>query len=127
MFTGKCAEMRALHGQLVSGGTRTFAITLTEYESRDFALVDVIRAGCSKGSALRELARVRGIDREHVMAIGDNLNDLPMLEFAGRPVVMSNAVAALRDRGWAMAPSNDAAGVAAAIGTFVLGGASIER
>ena len=126
MFTGRCAEMRALHADLTSGPTRDFAITLTEYESRDFALVDVIRAGCSKGAALRELARVRDIDREHVMAIGDNLNDLPMLEFAGRPIVMSNAVGALRGRGWTTAPSNDAAGVAAAIGTFILGGASIE-
>jgi Cof subfamily protein (haloacid dehalogenase superfamily) len=127
MFTGTCADMRALHEQLVATGAATFAITLTEYESRDFALVDVIRAGCSKGSALRELARVRGIPREDVMAIGDNLNDLPMLEFAGVPVVMSNAVAALRDRGWAMVPSNDAAGVATAIGTYILRSASIER
>jgi hydroxymethylpyrimidine pyrophosphatase-like HAD family hydrolase len=61
------------------------------------------------------------------MAIGDNLNDLPMLEFAGVPVVMSNAVTALRDRGWAMVPSNDAAGVATAIGTYILRSASIER
>lgn len=127
MFTGSCADMRGLHAQLVDGDAGAFAITLTEYESRDFALVDVIRAGCSKGSALRELARVRGLDRDSVMAIGDNLNDLPMLEFAGVPVVMGNAVPALRARGWPMAPSNDAAGVAAAIGTYVLDGASIER
>ena len=127
MFTGTCDDMRRLHEQLVAGATPNFALTLTEYESRDFALVDIIRAGCSKGSALRELARVRGIPREHVMAIGDNLNDLPMLEFAGVPVVMSNAVNALRQRGWAMVPSNDAAGVATAIGTYILPGASIER
>jgi len=127
MFTGTCDDMRRLHEQLVAGATPKFALTLTEYESRDFALVDIIRAGCSKGSALRELARVRGIPREHVMAIGDNLNDLPMLEFAGVPVVMSNAVNALRQRGWAMVPSNDAAGVATAIGTYILPGASIER
>jgi Cof subfamily protein (haloacid dehalogenase superfamily) len=127
MFTGTCADMRALHGQLVAGGTENFAITLTEYESRDFALVDIIRAGCSKGSALRELARVRGIAREDVMAVGDNLNDVPMLEFAGVPVVMSNAVPALLERGWATVPSNDAAGVATAIGTYILRSASIER
>ena len=127
MFTGSCADMRTLHGLLVERDAADFAITLTEYESRDFALVDVIRAGCSKGSALRELARVRGIERESVMAIGDNLNDLPMLEFAGLPVVMANGVGALRARGWASAPSNDLAGVAAAIGTYILDGASIER
>lgn len=127
MFTGSCADMRALHALLVDADAGGFAVTLTEYESRDFALVDVIRAGCSKGSALREIARVRGIESDFVMAIGDNLNDLPMLEFAGVPVVMANGVPALRARGWATAPSNDAAGVAAAIGTYVLDGASIER
>jgi len=127
MFTGSCAGMRALHALLVDADAGGFAVTLTEYESRDFALVDVIRAGCSKGSALRELARMRGIESHSVMAIGDNLNDLPMLEFAGVPVVMANGVAALRARGWATAPSNDAAGVAAAIGTYVLDRASIER
>ena len=127
MFTGTCADMRSLYAQLVSVDVGDFALTLTEYESRDFALVDVIRAGCSKGSALRELARMRGVDREDVMAIGDNLNDLPMLEFAGLPVIMANAVGVLRARGWAMAPSNDAAGVAAAIGTYILNSASLER
>jgi hypothetical protein len=40
---------------------------------------------------------------------------------------MGNGVPALRARGWAVAPPNDAAGVAAAIGTYVLGAASIER
>jgi len=127
MFTGTCATMRRLYGELAAADTGGFAITLTEYEARDFALVDVIRAGCSKGTALRELAQLRGIERDEVMAIGDNLNDLPMLEFAGLPVVMANAVAVLRARGWATAPSNDAAGVASAIGTYILDGASIKR
>ena len=35
------------------------------------------------------------------MAIGDNFNDLEMLEFAGLPVVMANAVDGLKERGWA--------------------------
>ena len=33
------------------------------------------------------------------MAVGDNLNDLEMLEFAGRPVVMGNALDELKTRG----------------------------
>ena len=58
------------------------------------------------------------------MAVGDNLNDLEMLEYAGRPVVMGNGLAELRSgRGWAVTASNDEAGVARAIDTYVLGGA----
>ena len=34
--------------------------------------------------------------REEVMAIGDNFNDVEMLEFAGTPVVMANAVDGLK-------------------------------
>ena len=58
------------------------------------------------------------------MAIGDNLNDLEMLEFAGTPVVMGNAVPDLKARGWAETDTNDNEGVARAVETFILGEAS---
>ena len=44
-----------------------------------------------------------------------------MLQFAGQPVVMGNAVPALRQLGWAETGTNDEAGVAAAIDRFALG------
>jgi Cof subfamily protein (haloacid dehalogenase superfamily) len=123
MFTGPCMEMRLLYDELVVDEGR-FAASLTEYEYRDFSLVDVIRAGCSKGSALSELAATRGISPDEVMAVGDNLNDRSMLEFAGCPVVMGNAVPELLARGWPVTAANDAAGVAAALESFVFGKAS---
>jgi hydroxymethylpyrimidine pyrophosphatase-like HAD family hydrolase len=58
------------------------------------------------------------------MAIGDNLNDLEMLEFAGLPVVMANAIPELKARGWAQTGDNDSAGVARAVETFILRRAS---
>lgn len=134
MFTGRCVEMRALYDKLQADGARTFdeepitgaaySVALTEYVHRDFSIVDVIRAGCSKGAALQEWAARRGIDRSEVMAIGDNLNDLTMLEFAGIPVLMENALPELKARGWATTASNDHAGVARAIETFILRDAS---
>ena len=134
MFTGRCVEMRALYDKLQADGARTFdeepitgaaySVALTEYVHRDFSIVDVIRAGCSKGAALQEWAARRGIDRSEVMAIGDNLNDLTMLEFAGIPVLMENALPELKARGWATTSSNDHAGVARAIETFILREAS---
>ena len=101
-----------------------YSVALTEYAHRDFSLVDVLQAGCSKGTALADWSRERGYSRDEVMAIGDNLNDLEMLEFAGRPVVMANAIADLRDRGWQTTSSNDEAGVARAVETFILRRAS---
>ena len=58
------------------------------------------------------------------MAVGDNLNDVEMLEFAGTPVVMGNAIPDLRDRGWQVTSTNDAAGVARAVETYILRAAS---
>ena len=50
------------------------------------------------------------------MAIGDNWNDVDMLEWAGQAVIMGNATRELRTmarkRGWKQAPSNDEDGVA---------------
>ncbi len=75
----------------------------------------------TKGVALKEWARRRGIAREEVMAIGDNWNDREMLEFAGLPVVMANCVDELKSLGWAMTLSNDENGLAEAINTYALG------
>lgn len=115
MFTGGCTAMRRLFDRLRLRSEAPYAVALTEYAHRDFSLVDIIREGCSKGAALREWAAVRGIHPAGVMAIGDNLNDLQMLEFAGHPVLMGNAVPELKDRGWAVTATNDNAGVARAI------------
>lgn len=101
-----------------------YSVALTEYEDRDFSLVDVLQAGCSKGTALEEWSRQRGYTRQEIMAVGDNLNDLEMLEFAGRPVVMGNGIIDLKDRGWAVTGTNDEEGVARAVETFILRAAS---
>ncbi len=121
MFSGGCVEMRRLFDDLQQPGG-DFSVTLTEYEHRDFSLVDVVRAGCSKGTALRAWAARRALEPQDIMAIGDNLNDLQMLEFAGTPVVMGNGLDELKARGWAVTAHNDDAGVAAAIERFILGG-----
>ena len=115
-FTGSVAEMRALHAairDLPEAGQVT--PMLTEYPARDFSLLDIIARGCSKGSGLAAWARRLGLDPAEVMAVGDNLNDLEMLEFAGRPVVMGNAVAELKERGWPVAATHDECGLADAV------------
>ena len=122
MFSGAVADMRRLVSRIDAAPVASRCSTaVTEYEARDFALVDVNRAGCTKGTTLAEWVASRGLDRSEVMAIGDNFNDLEMLRFAGLPVVMGNAVPALHQLGWASSGSNDEAGVAQAIERFALG------
>ncbi|MGE3705737.1 MAG: HAD-IIB family hydrolase [Vicinamibacterales bacterium] len=122
MFNGSVEPMRrlvaALRGMPLA---EAFTVAITEYEARDFALVDVNGPGCSKGTTLARWAALCGVPRNAVMAVGDNLNDLEMLEFAGHPVLMGNASDAMKDRGFPMVPSHDENGLAVAIRTFAFG------
>jgi Cof subfamily protein (haloacid dehalogenase superfamily) len=124
MFTGYANQVRAVEtflSQLPFASEYSLARTI--YDKRDFGLVDVIAAGCSKGATLAEWVRRRGWSREDVMAIGDNLNDMEMLQYAGLPVVMGNSVPELKSLGWRETLSNDQCGVAAAIELYAFGNA----
>ena len=120
MFNGGVATMRSLVDTL-RGDARDFAVSLTEYVHRDFSLIDVTAPSATKGRALAWRAEQLGLTRDEVMAVGDNFNDLEMLEFAGLPVVMENSVAGLKERGWAVTGDNDHTGLADAIRKFALG------
>jgi hydroxymethylpyrimidine pyrophosphatase-like HAD family hydrolase len=92
-----------------------FTVAVTEYEARDFTLVDVNGAGCSKGSTLARWTASRGLSADEVMAVGDNLNDVEMLDFAGTAVVMGNATEAIKARGYWVTGTNDNNGLAEAV------------
>jgi hypothetical protein len=102
------------------GEVLEYSVLMTEYVHRDFTLVDVTSPRATKGHALAWRAEQMGVAPEEVMAIGDNFNDLEMLEFAGTAVVMGNAVAELQARGWHVTGHQNDAGVAQAIERFVL-------
>lgn len=126
MVCGAVAEMRRAE-EWLAGSELAAEIELhrTEYELRDLTILDILPPGCSKGAALRRLARQRGIALEEVMAIGDNWNDLEMLQCSGHPVVMANGAPDLveeaRRRGWALAASNDEDGVALILESVLAG------
>jgi Cof subfamily protein (haloacid dehalogenase superfamily) len=91
----------------------------TEYSARDLSILDLLPRGVSKGAALERLAARLGIRRLETLAIGDNWNDVDMLEWAGQSFIMGNAARELRTmakmRGWKQAPSNDRNGVASVL------------
>ena len=114
MFNGAVDEMRELSERLRIGA-KEFAVSLTEYPVRNFSLLDITSADATKGRALAWRARQLGLSRREVMAVGDNFNDIEMLEFAGTPVVMGNAVHEMHERGWYVTGHQDEAGLADAI------------
>jgi Cof subfamily protein (haloacid dehalogenase superfamily) len=116
MYCGTIARMHEAEAHLRKAGMdHEITVLKTEYPARDLCLYDALNYGCSKGHAVERWARHRGITKEQVMAIGDNYNDLEMLNFAGVPVVMANSSNQMKSHGYAVTLSNDEAGVAAAI------------
>ena len=117
MVAGGLSKMRLAENALkASEWGKSCEGVRTEYPARDLSILDLLPAGVSKGWALERLANRLGVDRKATMAIGDNWNDVDMLEWAGQGVMMGNAAAELRTmakmRGWKQAPPNDKEGVA---------------
>jgi hypothetical protein len=103
----------------------------TEYPARDISILDLMAPGVSKASALEKLAIRLGVDRRETMAIGDNWNDVDMLEWAGQGVIMGNAAPELRAmakiRGWKQAPPNNDDGVAVVLEAAIAGRVAADR
>jgi len=116
MFCGNIPKMSAVQKMLLDCDFgNQFTVLRTQYDARNLCIVDILNQDCSKGHALQRWTERRGIPRDQVMAIGDNFNDVEMLQFAGLPVLMANACDELKQNGWTLTLSNDESGVAYAI------------
>jgi Cof subfamily protein (haloacid dehalogenase superfamily) len=126
MLNGDPAVMRELATTLRARATGSgatgpsFSVSLTEYLQRDFSLVDITAPDANKGRALAWRAEQLGISRDAIMAVGDNFNDVEMLEAAGIAVVMGNAVPEMRRPEWHVTGHQNEAGLAQAIEKFAL-------
>jgi hypothetical protein len=120
-FSGTCASMVELQTMLEKELEGAVKVLATVYTSQNFTLLDVLHAEASKGYGLKRFAEFRDIKPEEIMVMGDNFNDVEMLEFAGLPVVMGNASPELLENPkYETTLSNDESGVASAIEKFIL-------
>jgi hypothetical protein len=90
----------------------------------DESLVQVMHPRAGKMSALSTVAEHYGRQRNSVMAIGDALNDLGMIQWAGLGVAVHNAHPRVRSMADFITASNDEDGVAEALEMFVIGSAA---
>lgn len=81
---------------------------------------EILNKNATKGEAVKELAELLKIEPHEVMAIGDNENDLSMIEFAGTGVAMGNAVQSVKEIANKITKTNDEDGVSYAIEEWVL-------
>ena len=83
--------------------------------------LEILPPGISKGTALGEMLDVLGVAAGEVIAVGDNWNDLEMIEAAGLGVAMGHAPDGVRARADHVCGTADEEGVREVLERFVLG------
>lgn len=91
----------------------------TVVKSTPFFL-EILNKNVNKGAAVHQLATHLGLTSDEVMAIGDNENDLEMIQYAGTGVAMGNATENVKNHATVITKTNNEHGVAHAIRTYAL-------
>ncbi len=99
---------------------RHFTGRLSVFLSEPY-FMEITPLGVKKDSALQELLAHLGLQRENLMAIGDGLNDIPMLRCAGLAIAMENAYPETKAVADAITASNEEDGVAVAVERYLVG------
>lgn len=99
---------------------REFAGRADVMRSGLVSLFEILPLGVSKANALKVLLDRLGIAPGEIMALGDNSNDLAMIQMAGVGVAMGHAPERVRAGADFVTGTNDEDGVGHAIQKFVL-------
>ena len=83
-----------------------------EVSSSGVPFAEITAAGMNKGSALEKVATELAFTQDRTMAFGDNLNDVPMLAWAGESVAMANGIDEIKNLATAQSLGNAEDGVA---------------
>lgn len=81
--------------------------------------IEINNIRAQKGTALLDYAKLKGIKRDEIAAIGDNLNDESMIREAGTGVAMGNAIPAIKKLAQVVTKSNNENGVAFILRKFI--------
>lgn len=91
------------------------------YHTSNPIYLEFVDKMASKAIAMEKLGAYYGIRREEMIAVGDGLNDLSMIKYAGLGIAMSNAEEEVKLKADYITLSNEEDGVAHVIYKFVLG------
>lgn len=108
------------NGEICRKASARFGKRFDVTSSSEF-LVEVTSFDCNKGGALEFLADYYRIPLDKTAAIGDNYNDIPMIEKAGLGAAVRNGVEEIRKRADFVTGTCDEDGVAYVIRKFGLG------
>lgn len=91
-----------------------------EVVSSSVHIFEVMNKGVSKGNAVQILAELYNYTKNEIICIGDNENDLSMIEYAGLGVAMGNGLKIIKKKADYITDTNNNDGVAKVIEKFVL-------
>ena len=115
MVVGEPEELNKAYGYL----RNIFDGILNVFFSEPYFL-EITPLGIEKASALEKLTSLLHMTKDNLMACGDGLNDIPMLQFAGLSVAMENAYDDTKQYADFISKSNEENGVAFAIKKYIL-------
>lgn len=84
-------------------------------------ILEIFDVSVSKWTAIHRLAAEQGVPRERVAAIGDEINDLAMIEGAGLGIAMGNAISEVKEAAAKVTAPHSQDGVAHAIDEILAG------
>mgnify|MGYP001584911957 CR=1 FL=1 len=82
--------------------------------------IEINNKEVSKGNGVKALADYYGISREEIICIGDNENDVSMIEYAGLGIAMGNGIEELKEKADYITDTNNNDGVKKALEKFIL-------
>lgn len=81
--------------------------------------IEILDKNATKGVALKDLSRVLNIDKDVIIAVGDNYNDLSMIEYAGLGIAVKNAEEDIIQKADWITKSNEEHGIAHIVEYFI--------
>ncbi len=115
LFMGEEGYLNRLQAELKDEYQGMFHIT------KSFpTFLEIMHKDVSKANGLRILARELGINSSEIIAIGDNFNDIEMIEYAGLGVAVGNAPAGVREKADYVTLNKNGLGVKEVIDKYIL-------
>jgi hypothetical protein len=112
---GTKSQMLRLADELLSRWNDELSIHVLRSPRYTGYMCEIAPAGVSKWSGVLHVAEQFGITCEQICAVGDDVNDIPMIRGAGLGVAMGNALDEVKAAADHVAPGHDTDGLVAVV------------
>ncbi|MCI8396321.1 MAG: HAD hydrolase family protein [Clostridia bacterium] len=123
VFNGIIRKLKEINGiniLEVSNMSRKIIKSGTETVEMNYFYTEITKENINKWQTLKKLASYLNIDETEIVAIGDNINDMEMIQNAGLGIIIGESALAKKELNKIIVSSNDKNGVAEAIENHLL-------